>query len=161
MKRIILSFLFISIPILLVVFIANQKLLSQANERKEQKEQKEQGIMFTESSWNKVLQEAKKQNKLIFIDAYASWCGPCRMLKRNTFPDKKAGYFFNKNFINTTIDMEQGEGVILSQKFGVEAYPTLIIADTNGIPVAYTKGYITPQQLIEFGQFGLNKYMKK
>ena len=65
----------------------------------------EEGIKFVESNWALAKAEAKKQNKLIFLDAYTTWCGPCKMLKRNTFPDKAAGEFFNKNFINVALDM--------------------------------------------------------
>lgn len=120
----------------------------------------EKGIRFIEANWNKALTEAKKQNKLIFLDAYTSWCGPCKLLKRNTFPDKAAGEFFNSNFINVAIDMEKGDGPALSERFNVNAYPTLIIADADGNIVTYTQGYIRPKQLIEFGKHGLTQ-MKK
>lgn len=121
----------------------------------------EQGIQFIEANWGKALQEAKQQKKLIFIDAYASWCGPCKLLKRNTFPDKEAGEFFNQHFINVAIDMEKGDGPALAEKFQVTAYPTLIITDWDGNIVTYTMGYIKPKQLIEFGNYGLNQYKSK
>ena len=116
-----------------------------------------EGIQFIESNWAAAKAEAKKQNKLIFLDAYTSWCGPCKMLKRNTFPDKEDGEFFNKNFINVAIDMEKGDGPAVAAQYGVNAYPTLIFADADGKMVAYTKGYIDAKQLIEFGKFGLSK----
>jgi thioredoxin-related protein len=121
---------------------------------------KNAGIIFVEANWAKALQEAKKQNKLIFLDAYTTWCGPCRMLKQNTFPDKAAGEFFNKNFINIALDMEKGDGVAVAEKYQVNAYPTLIIADANGNVVTYSKGYIDAKQLIEFGKFGISKKPK-
>jgi thioredoxin 1 len=119
-----------------------------------------QGIVFIEEDWSKALAEAKKQKKLIFLDAYASWCGPCKLLKRKTFPDKDAGEFFNKNFINVALNMEKGDGPFLLEKFGVDAFPTLIIADGDGNMVTYTKGFISPKELIEFGQYGLKKKNK-
>lgn len=118
------------------------------------------GIQFIESDWNKALDEAKKQHKLIFLDAYAAWCGPCKLLKKNTFPDKDAGDFFNENFISVAVDMEEGLGPRLAEQFRVEAYPTLIIADESGREVAYTKGYMSAADLIEFGKFGLKKAKK-
>jgi thioredoxin-related protein len=121
---------------------------------------KAQGIHFIEADWNKALLEAKKQNKLIFLDAYASWCGPCQLLKRNTFPDKEAGEFFNKNFINVAVNMEKGNGPALVAQYQVDAYPTLVIADADGNMVTYTKGYISPKQLIDFGNYGLSSYKK-
>jgi len=113
------------------------------------------GIRFIEEDWNKALQEAKDQHKLIFLDAYASWCGPCKMLKALTFPNKDAGEFFNANFINVAVNMEQGYGPVLSQQFAVNAYPTLVIANAKGEIVAYTRGYMNAKQLIKFGEFGL------
>lgn len=120
----------------------------------------EAGIKFIEANWSKALAEAKKQNKLIFLDAYTTWCGPCRMLKNNTFPDKAAGEFFNKHFVNIALDMEKGDGVALGTKFGVDAYPTLIFADSDGNMVTFTQGYMEPKQLIEFGKYGLSKIKK-
>lgn len=117
----------------------------------------EEGIKFVESNWAVAKAAAKKQNKLIFLDAYTTWCGPCKMLKRNTFPDKAAGEFFNKNFINVALDMEKGDGPTVAQLYNVNAYPTLIIADGDGNMVTYTKGYIDAKQLIEFGKHGLSK----
>jgi len=114
------------------------------------------GIRFMESNWQKAKEEAKKQHKLIFLDAYATWCGPCRMLKKQTFPNKEAGDFFNQHFINVAMDMEKGDGPALSEQFRIEAYPTLIIADEQGNAITYTKGFIEPKQLIEFGQYGLS-----
>lgn len=119
-----------------------------------------QGIQFIEDNWNKALEQAKKENKLIFLDAYASWCGPCKLLKKKTFPDKEAGDFFNKNFINVAVDMEKGEGPSLGAKYRVTAYPTLIITDADGNIVTYTQGYINAKQLIEFGKHGLTQSKK-
>ncbi len=120
----------------------------------------ETGIQFVETDWNKVKLMAKKQNKLIFLDAYAVWCGPCKMLKKNTFPNKEAGDFYNKHFINIAIDMEKGEGLVLAQKFNVNAYPTLIIADAEGNAITIIKGYIGPDDLIKFGEYGVAQHKK-
>ena len=119
------------------------------------------GIVFIEQDWNKALKEAKQEHKLVFLDAYASWCGPCKLLKRNTFTDKDAGEFFNKNFVNISVDMEKGYGPTLLQQYGVSAYPTLIITDASGNVMAYTRGYIKPKELIEFGKFGLSNNKNK
>lgn len=120
----------------------------------------ETGIKFVAENWAAAKAEAKKQNKLIFLDAYTTWCGPCKMLKRNTFPDKAAGDFFNKNFINVALDMEKGDGLAVAALYNVNAYPTLIITDADGNLVTYAKGYIDAKQLIEFGKHGLSKGKK-
>ena len=122
--------------------------------------EKGEGIRFMEANWTKALQEAKKQNKPIFLDAYTSWCGPCKMLKNNTFTDKAVGEFFNKNFINVALDMEQGDGLAVGEKYQIRAYPTLIITDADQKSVSVSEGYIEPAQLIEFGKYVLARRQK-
>ena len=117
----------------------------------------EKGITFIEQDWDKALKQAKAQKKLVFLDIYATWCGPCKMLKKNTFSDDKVGDFFNKNFINVSVDGEKGVGPQLAQKFSIQAYPSLIVADGDGNPVLFTMGYIPPETLMEFAQAALKK----
>ena len=112
----------------------------------------DKGIQFFEPNLAKALQEAKKQNKLVFIDAYTTWCGPCRMLKQNTFTDKAVGEFFNKNFINIALDMEKGEGLAFAAKYQIVAYPTLLIINADQTSTSVTEGYMEPAQLLEFGK---------
>ena len=51
----------------------------------------EEGIQFTEAAWKDILKKAKAEKKVIFLDAYASWCGPCKMLQKNVFTKKAVG----------------------------------------------------------------------
>lgn len=114
-------------------------------------------INFIENSWSIALKKANAENKYIFVDAYAVWCGPCKLLKATTFKNNEAAAFFNKNFINVAIDMEKGEGVDLASKWGIQAYPTLIILNSKGKPVLGTVGFIDAKDLIKFGQQALQK----
>ena len=114
-------------------------------------------IVFIENSWTVALKQAKIQNKNIFVDAYATWCGPCKLLKTTTFNDEKAAAFYNSNFINVAIDMEKGQGPSLAAQWGLQAYPTLIIFKPDGKPVLGTVGYINATDLLRFGKQALNK----
>ncbi len=111
-----------------------------------------QGIQFDKGEWKEVLAKAKKENKLIFVDAYATWCGPCKMMDRDVFSQEKVGEYFNTQFVNAKIDMEKGEGIKLARSFGVMAYPTLIFANGDGEVVHRSVGYHDSDQLIELGE---------
>ena len=114
-------------------------------------------IVFIEDDWHEALKQAAAQHKYIFVDAYATWCGPCMMLKATTFKNKKAADFYNKNFINIAMDMEKGLGPQLAAKWGMQAYPTLLIFNSKGDPVLGTVGYIKAPELIKFGEEALKK----
>ena len=117
----------------------------------------EKGIQFIEQDWKKALQLAKTQKKLVFLDIYATWCGPCKMLKKNTFTDEKVAAFFNENFINISVDGEKSVGPELARKYSIEGYPTLIFTDAEGNPVLYTVGFIDADKLMQFAKAAMSK----
>jgi len=118
---------------------------------------KETGIQFIEEDWGKALKTAQSEGKLVFLDIYATWCGPCKMLKQYTFKDAAVADFFNKNFINVTVDGEKGAGPELAQNYAIEGYPTLVVADHTGKPVLMTAGYIPADVLMKFANEALKK----
>ncbi|UFH54358.1 thioredoxin family protein [Spirosoma sp. KNUC1025] len=111
-----------------------------------------EGILFTEASWKEILKKAKAEKKVIFLDAYASWCGPCKLLQKNVFTKKEVGDLYNGKFINVKMDMEKGEGPALSQVYPLEAYPTLLFIDGNGRLLKKVLGYHSPEELIAIGK---------
>lgn len=91
-----------------------------------------QGIDFETGSWSQILAKARATDKIIFMDAYTTWCGPCKWLAANVFTDSTVGAFMNRHFINAKFDMEKGEGLALAKKFNVRAYPTLLFINSDG-----------------------------
>ncbi|MFN6037554.1 MAG: thioredoxin family protein [Bacteroidota bacterium] len=116
----------------------------------------EEGIKFEHGSWSEVLQKAKKENKTIMLDAYASWCGPCKWMAKNIFPKKEVGDFYNANFINVKLDMEKGEGVKLAQKYGVMAYPTFYFIDSKGNVIHQVCGGQEAEEFINSGKAAMD-----
>ena len=86
----------------------------------------ETGIQFQNEKWITALQRAKKENKLIFLDVYAVWCGPCKRLKKNTFSNAEVGQVFNHKFINLAMDGEKGEGPDLMEQYRLTSFPSLL-----------------------------------
>lgn len=116
------------------------------------KEDTADGIHFQKGNWQQALDLAKKENKVVFLDIYATWCGPCKQLKKYTFAEKSAGDFFNANFVNMAFDGEQEEGSVLAQKFGIEAYPTIMFVTPEGELITKSPGFRTATDLINLGQ---------
>ena len=91
------------------------------------------GIAFVEGkTFEQALAMAKEANKMLFVDCYTSWCGPCKMMATQVFAQKAAGDYFNKEFVSIKIDMEKGEGPTVKNRFGVRAYPTFLFIDQTG-----------------------------
>ena len=99
------------------------------------------GITFFKGSWKDVLAEAKKQNKPVFVDIYTTWCGPCKLMAKQAFPDPKVGEKFNANFISYQIDAEKGEGIDVAKKYAVNAYPTSLYVSASGDLIHRAIGY--------------------
>ena len=115
-----------------------------------------QGIQFDKNEWQEILTKAKEEDKLIFVDAYAVWCGPCKKMARDVFTQPEVGEFFNAKFVNAKIDMERGEGVNLAREWRVRAYPTLLFVDGSGDVVHQAVGYHTSDLLIDLGEAALD-----
>src|SRR5690349_8999327 len=66
-----------------------------------------QGIKFEdELTWEQVKQKAQMENKHIFVDAYATWCGPCKKMDKEVYSDEKVGIFFNDHFISVRLQFD-------------------------------------------------------
>jgi peroxiredoxin len=118
--------------------------------------QNSKGINFQKIDLEAAKKIAQKENKLIFIDVFTTWCGPCKLMQKNVFPDEKLGDMFNKNFVSLAIDAEK-EGVDLAKKFKIVNFPSYLFLDKNGELVQYDFGYYNVQQFSTIGMAVLDK----
>lgn len=112
----------------------------------------QEGIRFESKAFEEILQKAKKEDKIIFVDAYAVWCGPCKRMEKFVFPKKNVGDFYNEHFINAKIDMEKGEGREIAQKYNVYSYPTYLFLDGNGDLVYRGRSAMSDEEFIAMGK---------
>jgi uncharacterized protein YyaL (SSP411 family) len=110
------------------------------------------GIQFSENTFAEALQIAKKENKIVFLYVYATWCGPCIELKMTTFKNKTAGSFYNSTFINISLNGEKGEGPILARKYGVQGYPSFFFIRPDGKVLYRAEGFYDSKGFLELGQ---------
>ncbi len=116
-----------------------------------------QGIEFFDGTFEEALAKATKEEKMIFMDAFAEWCGPCKRMAATAFKDAKVGAFFNQNFICLKRDMEKGEGAQLAQRYPISAYPTLFFFNGKGERVHMMVGGLDAPTLLNLGKTALTK----
>lgn len=90
------------------------------------------GTQFFKGTFAQALAKAKQENKKLMVDCYTLWCGPCRYMATNVFPNDTLGKFMNEHFVCMKLDMEHGEGPERNKTFHVKAYPTFIFFDADG-----------------------------
>ena len=85
---------------------------------------------FRPLTLDQAVEQAKKENKLVFVDFYTDWCGPCRVMANTVFPQKKVGDYFNARFVCIKLNAEK-EGKEDAATYQVKAYPTFLVLDTD------------------------------
>ena len=90
------------------------------------------GITFHKLSLEEGLARAKAENKNLFIDVYADWCGPCKYLEKEIFVEDDLGEYMDKNFVSIRLDGEVGDGAMLMDEFNLTAYPTMLFLNPEG-----------------------------
>lgn len=121
-------------------------------------------------SMDEALAAQKENPKKIFMDVYTTWCGPCKLLDKNTFSDKNVIEYLNKNYYAVKFNAEGNEIVnyqdfkytnpnyqaerkgrnsqhLFAHAIKVNAYPTVVFFRENGDLIQGVPGYRTPQQL--------------
>jgi len=109
-------------------------------------------IIFETGDLASVYAKAKKENKLIFVDAMTTWCGPCKHLAKHVFTNYTVADYYNTNFLNLKLDQEKGEGIEFAKKYDVNCYPNLMFLDADGNIIHRQAGGIGNKEFIEFAQ---------
>ena len=108
-----------------------------------------QGIQWQTGSFESILNIAKSQKKLIYVDIYTTWCSPCKQMDAEVFTNVNVGKIFNENFINYKIDGEKGEGKDLVEYFELESYPTSMFIDGDWNVLQKLEGFRPVERLLE------------
>ena len=105
-------------------------------------------VKWSDDSYDQVLARAKQENKYVFMDFYTTWCGPCKMLDKNTFSNAKVQDLLN-SMIAVDWDAEKDPHVAVAKQYKVSAYPTMIVIAPDGKEVDRYLGYMGPEDFIK------------
>lgn len=108
-----------------------------------------QGVNFRPLSYAEAMELAAKENKMIFIDFYTTWCGPCKRMSKEVFPQQEVGEYFNRTFISLKLDAEKENGLELARKYAVKAFPAFVVLSPDGTEVFRTSGYCPADEFVE------------
>lgn len=114
-------------------------------------------VKFETKSTDAVREMAVKEGKLVFIDLYASWCPPCKMMERHVFSRKDVGEFMAERFVAAKYDTDQTTGVELMKRYGSGAIPLYLIFDTEGNLLGRLQGASSAEEFMA----GIRKILKR
>ena len=89
-------------------------------------------VKWVEGSTDQVRELAVKADKLVFIDLYADWCGPCRMMEERVFKREEVGDYFDRHFVAAKYNVDRPTGRALMQRYGRGSIPFYLILNTEG-----------------------------
>lgn len=118
-------------------------------------------INFDSGNWKSVLAKAKKEGKMIFVDAYTTWCRPCIQMAKDIFTLDNVADYYNKNFVNVSMDMEKGDGPQLVKKYEIHAYPDFLFINGDGELIHRGGGYQEAKEFIQLGNDAVKALDKK
>ena len=110
-----------------------------------------QGVVFEPdgTTLEQASAKAKAEKKLIFLDCYTQWCGPCKKMSKEVFPLAEVGAAMNPKFVNIKIDMESAYGAPLAKKLQIQAYPTFVIFNADAQEISRFLGYHAPADFLK------------
>lgn len=94
-----------------------------------------------DQDFEKAIKLAKKSNKLLFIDFYTTWCGPCKQLDRLVFQNDSVQNVLGEDFILLKYDAEKDTTFNLTKKYHVRGYPTAIVLNSEGFVLHIRNGF--------------------
>lgn len=106
-------------------------------------------VRFETKSTDAVREMAQKQGKLVFIDLYASWCPPCRMMDKQVFSREDVGEFMQQHFVAAKYDTDKTTGKELMKRYGRGAIPLYLVFDTEGELLGRIQGAAAADEFIE------------
>ena len=112
------------------------------------------GMHFFEGSFEEALARAEEDGKHVFVDVYATWCGPCKVMDAVVFPRDDVGEHYNTHFVNVKLDAEDESinGPAISERYDVGAYPTYLYLNPDGSVVGRALGALPASLFVQVAE---------
>ncbi len=107
-------------------------------------------------SYKTAIENAKKENKPVFVMLYADWCPHCNQMKKEVFSDPKVMDFLNKNYVCVWKNIEKEEGTALKNKFKTNSLPAFLFLDSNETVLYALKGELKTPEFLAEANYALN-----
>lgn len=104
--------------------------------------------VVTEAEMEAAGQKANDGMLLLFVDVYATWCGPCKMMDAQVYPDPELSAYMNENFVSVRMDGETDFGRKYAAEQQLQGYPSMFIFADDGARISSVVGYKAATELL-------------
>lgn len=117
-------------------------------------------VRFEKLTMTEACAKARRTGRLLFVDLYASWCPPCRMMDKQVFPRHDVGALLAEHCVCVKFDIDRPEGRELARHYGVAAVPTYLICTADGEPLGRIAGAVDAPQFMKDVRTLLGRHRK-
>lgn len=107
-------------------------------------------LSYFVTDYDRALSEARNNNKLILVDLYADWCGPCRQIDAKVFDNPQVRHVLTNHFISVKIDVDKpGRNNELANQFGTRSIPHVVFLNSAGEKLYEFTGFVSASVFLD------------
>lgn len=129
--------------------------------KQEEPKTEEATINFITGDLKDVLEKASRENKPVFIEVYASWCGSCKWMEKNIYNNEKVAGFYNTGFINYKVNIDEGDGPYISVRYRIKKVPSYLYLSPKGKVLLKDEGAKHEMEFVENGVNAIGAFTRE